>query len=200
MRLVLLGPPGSGKGTQSVRLKEKLGISHVSSGELLRDAVKRRTALGKKAQEFMNSGRLVSDDLVLDMMRERLAEDDCEGGFLLDGFPRTLAQARALSGMLAENGWPLDRVVLLDVNEAEILQRIRGRREAEHRSDDDEVTARGRLDVYEKETKPLLGFYRDAGLLLEIDGIGAPEEIFERILVGVAGPVENGSKGYEVDG
>jgi adenylate kinase len=200
VRLVLLGPPGSGKGTQSVRLKEKLGISHVSSGELLRDAVKRRTALGKKAQEFMNSGRLVSDDLVLDMMRERLADDDCEGGFLLDGFPRTPAQARALSAMLAENGWPLDRVVLLDVNDAEILERIRGRREAEGRSDDDEATARGRLEVYEKETKPLLEFYRDAKLLIEIDGVGAPEEIFERILVGVAGPVENGDEGHEVDG
>ena len=182
MRLILLGPPGSGKGTQSVRLKEKLGISHISSGDLLRDAVKRETDLGKQAKEFMEAGKLVPDELVLGMMRERLEADDCSSGFLLDGFPRTVAQARALGRMLEEDRIPLDHVVSLDVDDEEILSRIRGRREAEGRSDDNEETARERLAVYESETKPLLDFYRETGLLQEVDGIGTPDEIFARIV------------------
>ena len=186
MRLILLGPPGSGKGTQSVRLKEKLGISHISSGDLLRDAVKRETELGKQAKEFMEAGKLVPDELVLGMMRERLEADDCRGGFLLDGFPRTVAQARALSKMLEEDRIPLDHVVSLDVDDEELLSRIRGRREAEGRSDDNEETARERLAVYESETKPLLDFYREAALLQEVDGIGTPDEIFGRIVACVS--------------
>jgi len=195
VRLILLGPPGSGKGTQSVRLKEKLGISHISSGDLLRDAVKRETELGKQAKEFMEAGKLVPDELVLGMMRERLEADDCRSGFLLDGFPRTVAQARALGRMLEEDRIPLDHVVSLDVDDEEILSRIRGRREAEGRSDDNEETARERLAVYESETKPLLDFYREAGLLQEVGGIGAPDDIFDRIVACVSA-----TGGGEVDG
>ncbi len=195
MRLILLGPPGSGKGTQSVRLKEKLGISHISSGDLLRDAVKRETELGKQAKEFMEAGKLVQDELVLGMMRERLEADDCGSGFLLDGFPRTVAQARALGRMLEEDRIPLDHVMSLDVDDEEILSRIRGRREAEGRSDDNEETARERLAVYESETKPLLDFYREAGLLQEVDGIGTPDDIFDRIVACISA-----TGGGEVDG
>lgn len=195
MRLVLLGPPGSGKGTQSARLNTELGICHLSSGDLLRDAVKRETELGKQAKGYMDAGRLVPDELVLAMMRERLSADDCRPGFLLDGFPRTLAQAHALAEMLDENGWPLDHAISLDVAESEILSRIQGRREQEARSDDDEATARQRLAVYEEQTKPLLEFYREAGLLTEIDGVGTPAEIYARISA-----VVGAGKGHEVDG
>ena len=182
MRLILLGPPGSGKGTQSIRLQNRLGILHLSSGDLLRDAVKRETVLGKQAREFMESGRLVPDELVLGMMRERLSADDCRGGFMLDGFPRTPAQARALTEMLVESGLPLDCVLSLDVGEEEILARISGRLTEEGRSDDGAETVKERLAVYEAQTKPLLKFYRDLGLLEEVDGVGTPDEIYGRIL------------------
>ena len=181
MRLILLGPPGSGKGTQSVRLKEKLGISHISSGDLLRDAVKRETELGKQAKEFMEAGKLVPDELVLGMMRERLEADDCRGGFLLDGFPRTVAQARALSKMLEEDRIPLDHVVSLDVDDEEILSRIRGRREAEGRSDDNEETIRNRMRVYREATEPLVAYYRERSVLREVDGQGDVREVEKRI-------------------
>jgi len=182
VRLILLGPPGSGKGTQSIRLQNRLGILHLSSGDLLRDAVKRETVLGKQAREFMESGRLVPDELVLGMMRERLSADDCRGGFMLDGFPRTPAQARALTEMLVESGLPLDCVLSLDVGEEEILARISGRLTEEGRSDDGAETVKERLAVYEAQTKPLLKFYRDLGLLEEVDGVGTPDEIYGRIL------------------
>jgi len=185
VRLILLGPPGSGKGTQSVTLGARLSIPHISSGDLLRDAVKGQTPLGRRAQEFMESGRLVPDALVLEMMQERLAKPDCGGGFLLDGFPRTLAQAEALDELLVTNGWPLDHVVSLDVDDEEILARIRGRREQEGRADDDEATARERLAVYERQTKPLLAYYRGKRLLREVDGVGGRDEIFDRILASV---------------
>jgi adenylate kinase len=185
MRLILLGPPGSGKGTQSALLREKLGIPHISSGDLLRDAVKRGTDLGREAKESMDAGRLVSDELVLGMMRERLGQDDCGNGFLLDGFPRTLAQAESLGALLEDNRWPLDHVVSLEVDNDEVVQRVQGRREQESRSDDDESTLRQRLVVYEEQTRPLLAFYREASLLREVDGIGTPEEIVGRILESV---------------
>ncbi len=187
VRLILLGPPGSGKGTQSALLRKELGIAHLSSGDLLREGVRNGTDLGRKARQFMDEGKLVPDELVLGMMRERLARSDCAAGFLLDGFPRTAAQARALAALLVDNGWPLNHVVLLRVADEEILRRIRGRAEQERRSDDGEETARTRLAVYSRDTAPLLAFYRQAGLLVEVDGMGAPEEICRRILDHVGG-------------
>jgi adenylate kinase len=185
MRLILLGPPGSGKGTQSALLRGKLGVAHLSSGDLLREAVRNETSLGRQARKFMDDGKLVPDELVLGMMRERMMRADCEAGFLLDGFPRTEPQARALDALLTENGWPLDHVISLRVSDEEILKRIRGRAEQEGRSDDSEETVRTRLEVYKRDTAPLLSFYRQARLLREIEGIGTPDEICRRILARV---------------
>jgi adenylate kinase len=185
MRIALLGPPGSGKGTQGVVLRETYKIPHVSSGDLLRAAVRDGTELGRRAKAFMDSGALVPDELVLEMMKERLAKDDCREGFLLDGFPRTRAQAEALTKMLAEAETPLDHVVSLSVSEDEILARLRGRREQEGRSDDGDETVRERMRVYTAETAPLLDYYRSHGVLREIDGIGKPEEISARIRTAV---------------
>lgn len=188
MRIALLGPPGSGKGTQGVVLRETYGIPHVSSGELLRAAVREGTDLGRKAKAFMDAGELVPDDLVLAMMKERLAKDDCRRGFLLDGFPRTRAQAEALTTMLSEAATPLDHVVSLSVAEGEIVARLRGRREQEGRADDSDETVIARMRVYTAETAPLLDYYRSRGLLREIDGVGKPEEISGRIRLAVGSP------------
>jgi len=181
MRIALLGPPGSGKGTQGVVLRETYRIPHVSSGDLLRAAVRDGTQLGRQAKIFMDAGKLVPDDLVLAMMKERLAKDDCSRGFLLDGFPRTRAQAEALTKMLSEAGTPLDHVVSLSVSEGEIVARLRGRREQEGRSDDSDETVLQRMRVYAAETAPLLDYYRSHSVLREIDGLGRPEEISQRI-------------------
>jgi adenylate kinase len=188
MRIALLGPPGSGKGTQGVVLREAYGIPHVSSGDLLRAAVREGTELGRRAKVFMDSGALVPDDLVLAMMKERLAKDDCRRGFLLDGFPRTRPQAEALTKMLGEVGTPLDHVVSLAVSEGEIIARLRGRREQEGRSDDSDETVLQRMRVYMAETAPLLDYYRSRGVLREIDGVGKPEEISGRIRNAVGSP------------
>jgi len=188
MRIALLGPPGSGKGTQGVVLRESYGIPHVSSGDLLRAAVRDGTDLGRKAKAFMDQGALVPDELVLAMMKERLAQEDCRKGFLLDGFPRTRAQAEALTKMLGEAGTPLDHVVSLSVAESEIVARLRGRREQEGRSDDTDETVLQRMRVYTAETAPLLDYYRARGVLREIDGVGKPGEVSGRIRDAVGDP------------
>jgi adenylate kinase len=177
MRLALLGPPGSGKGTQGAVLRANFGIPHVSSGDLLRAAVRDGTDLGKKAKAFMDAGELVPDALVLAMMNERLEKTDCRNGFLLDGFPRTVAQAEALTRVLAERGAPIEHVVSLAVTEEEVVARLRGRREQEGRSDDGDDTVKQRLRVYFAETAPLLDYYRKQGILREIQGIGTPEAV-----------------------
>lgn len=182
MRLALLGPPGSGKGTQGAVLRAHFGIPHVSSGDLLRAAVKDGTELGKKAKAFMDAGELVPDALVLAMMNERLGKADCRSGFLLDGFPRTVAQAEALMRTLTERGSPIEHVVSLGVTEEEVVARLRGRREQEGRSDDGDDTVKQRLRVYFAETAPLLEFYRKQGVLRELQGIGKPEAISAAIL------------------
>lgn len=188
MRIALLGPPGSGKGTQGVVLRETYGIPHVSSGDLLRAAVREGTELGREAKAFMDTGALVPDSLVLAMMKERLAKEDCREGFLLDGFPRTRAQAEALTTMLSEAGTPLEHVVSLSVAADEIITRLRGRREQEGRSDDSDETVVERMKVYAAETAPLLAYYRSHGVLREIDGVGKPEEISGRIRRAVGSP------------
>ncbi|MDZ7374065.1 MAG: adenylate kinase [candidate division KSB1 bacterium] len=208
MRLVLLGPPGSGKGTHGAWLSQKYGIPSISTGDILRAAVAAGTALGKKAQGYMDAGQLVPDDLIVAMIEERLAEADCTAGFLLDGFPRTVAQAEALDALLARRGWKLDGVLQLDVDPEEIVRRLTSRRvckscgkifnlvtnpppangrcpecggEIVQRSDDTEATVRNRLRVYREQTDPLVDFYRKRGLLLTVRGNGSIDEVRERI-------------------
>jgi adenylate kinase len=210
VRLVLLGPPGAGKGTQARMLEKRLGVPQVASGDLLRTAVRKKTALGREAKRFMDKGALVPDDLVLKLVEERLSQPDAASGFILDGFPRTVAQAETLSAMLKTAGQrQLDKVVAIMVPDEEIVKRISGRRtckncgamyhliydpprnhnlcnscngELYQRDDDAEDTVRMRLEVYAATMRPLLEYYERAGLLKQIDGIGRPEEIQQRIV------------------
>jgi len=182
MRIVLLGAPGSGKGTQAKRLKVDLGIAHISTGDLLRAAVKAGTPLGLKAKAVMESGQLVSDDIVLGLLEERLAQSDTKPGFILDGYPRNLAQANALDKLLARVSQPLDAVVKLNVPDAAIVKRCEIRFEQEHRADDNPETVRKRLAVYAEQTAPVADFYAQRGLLTQIDGVGEIEAIGDRVL------------------
>ena len=182
MRIVLLGAPGSGKGTQAKRLKVDLGIAHISTGDLLRAAVKAGTPLGLKAKAVMESGQLVSDDIVLGLLEERLAQSDTKPGFILDGYPRNLAQANALDELLARVGQPLDAVVKLNVPDAAIVKRCEIRFEQEHRADDNPETVRKRLAVYAEQTAPVADFYAQRGLLTQIDGVGEIEAIGDRVI------------------
>jgi adenylate kinase len=210
MRIILLGAPGSGKGTQSQRLVERHGIPQISTGDLLRAAVKNGTELGLRAKAAMDAGNLVDDETVLGMIRERLAEPDAQRGFILDGFPRTLVQARALDEMLKEMEQPLDSVVLLDVDYGELTKRISGRRSCAdcgkvfnvftspvpageacpktgeahrivQRSDDNEAAVAERLKVYDEKTKPLVEYYTQQGLLRSIDAEGEVDEVSSRL-------------------
>ena len=182
MRIVLLGAPGSGKGTQAKRLRADLGIAHISTGDLLRAAVRAGTPLGLKAKAVMESGQLVSDGIVLGLLEERLAQADTKPGFILDGYPRNLAQANALDELLARVGQPLDAVVKLNVPDAAIVKRCEIRFEQEHRADDNPETVRKRLAVYAEQTAPVADFYVRRGLLNEIDGVGDIEAIGDRVL------------------
>ena len=181
MRIIFLGPPGSGKGTQASQLAKRLGVPAISTGEILREAVRKQTALGQKAKSVMERGELVSDDLIVAMIGERLAEADARRGFILDGFPRTLAQARAFETMLSGNGDALSAVLNFSVPEAELTERMLGRAQAEGRADDRPETIRERMRVYREKTEPLVGFYRDRDLLAEIDGVGSVSEVAGRV-------------------
>ena len=212
IRIVLLGAPGSGKGTQAKRLVERHGIPQISTGDLLRAQRAAGTPLGQRAQAAMDAGKLVDDEIVLGMIRERLAEADTQNGYILDGFPRNIAQAKALDVLLGELGKPLDAVVQLDVDYGELTRRIAGRRtcldcervvnlfttppgqaESEicaktgaphrlfQRPDDNEATVAERLRVYEEQTRPLIDFYQEQGLLREIDGEGELDEVTARL-------------------
>ncbi len=182
MRIVLLGPPGSGKGTQAKRLKVELDAAHVSTGDLLRAAVKAGTPLGRKARAVMESGQLVSDAIVLGLLEERLGQADTVAGFILDGYPRNLAQANALDELLARLARPLDAVVKLTVPDAAIVKRCELRFEEEHRADDNPDTVRKRLAVYARQTAPVADYYAQRGLLTEVDGVGAIEAVSGRVL------------------
>ncbi|HEY3521962.1 MAG TPA: adenylate kinase [Rhodanobacteraceae bacterium] len=182
MRIVLLGAPGSGKGTQAARLKAELGIAHISTGDLLRAAVKAGTPLGLRAKAVMDAGHLVSDEIVLAMLEERLAQPDTHAGFILDGYPRNLAQADALDRLLKRIGQPLDAVLKLNVPDSDIIKRTKIRFEAQGRADDDPDTVRRRLQVYAEQTAPVADYYAQRGLLAEVDGVGAIEDIFVRLL------------------
>ncbi|PWK86628.1 adenylate kinase [Fulvimonas soli] len=187
MRLVLLGAPGSGKGTQAARLKADLGVPHISTGDMLRAAVAAGTPLGLKAKAVMDAGQLVSDDILLGMLEERLAQPDAKAGFILDGYPRNLAQADALDHLLAKLGQPLDAVVKLEVPNDAIIGRCEIRFAAEGRADDNPETVRKRLGVYAEQTAPVADFYARRGKLQVVDGVGALDEVTARIKRAIAG-------------
>jgi adenylate kinase len=178
MRVVLLGAPGAGKGTQAARIAERFGLAHVATGDIFRANIEARTELGRAAQDYIDSGELVPDDVVIAMMLERLGEPDAAEGFVLDGFPRSLSQARALDHRLAELGTPLDAAINLEVAEEELLRRLLAR----GRSDDTEATVRNRLRVFATTTKPLLEYYGQAGLLFSVSAMGSIDEVVDRIL------------------
>jgi adenylate kinase len=207
--VILLGGPGAGKGTQAERIVTDFALPHISTGEMLRAAVARGTAMGREAQKYMESGALVPDEVVIGVVRDRLAEPDAAGGFLLDGFPRTVPQAEALDAMLAEAGRGITHVVLIEVPAEELVQRIAGRRscavcgkiynvafdppradgvcdvdggELVQRADDNEETVRNRIAVYEQQTAPLVGYYTDKGVLQSAFGGGKrPDEVYEQV-------------------
>jgi adenylate kinase len=187
VRVVLLGPPGAGKGTQAQVIAGQLGAPAISTGDIFRANVSGRTELGTKAKAYMDAGDLVPDEITVAMVRDRLAEPDAKAGFLLDGFPRTIAQAEQLRESLAELGNQLDCVLELVVDEEELVRRLSGRRmlvdgEWIQRDDDKPETVRHRLQVYREQTSPLSGFYEREGLLARIDAIGTVEEVTERAL------------------
>lgn len=209
MQLILLGPPGAGKGTQAKMLTERFGIPQIATGDILRSAVQAGTDLGRQAKAFMDAGSLVPDEVVIGIVRERLQEDDCHNGFILDGFPRTVAQADALQGTLMALGKQLDRVVSLTVDADELVERLTGRRtcrqcgrgfhikfdrpqmadrcdacggELYQRDDDREDTIRKRLGVYDQQTSPLIEYYQREGLLTELNGMQQISAVQEQVL------------------
>lgn len=181
MKLLFMGPPGAGKGTQAVILCKELGIPQISTGEILRSAVKNGTEMGKKASEFMNAGKLVPDEVVIGIVQDRIKEDDAQKGYVLDGFPRTLEQADALGKMLAGMGQKLDLALNLDVPDDELVQRLLGRAQKDGRVDDTEPVIKDRLKVYNDQTAPLIDYYEKQGILKQINGLGSMDEITDRL-------------------
>ncbi|HZK36397.1 MAG TPA: adenylate kinase [Aeromicrobium sp.] len=186
MRLLFMGPPGAGKGTQAVRLSEKLGVAHVSTGDIFRANVSEQSELGQAAQRYMDAGEYVPDEVTNAMVRDRLGQGGAQVGFILDGYPRTLDQVDTLDSILTDLGTALDGVISLKVESEELIQRLFKRAETSGRADDSEQVIRHRQDVYTAETVPLLDVYRDRGLLIEIDGLGEVDEIAERISAALA--------------
>ncbi|WP_157235822.1 adenylate kinase [Brachybacterium sp. P6-10-X1] len=176
-RLLIVGPPGAGKGTQAVRLAESLSIPAISTGDIFRANVAGETELGVLAKSYMDAGEYVPDSVTNDMVRSRLGEDDAQNGFLLDGYPRTLDQVEALDGTLAELGTALDAVLLLQVETDAVVARLVERGRAEGRSDDTEATIRRRLEVYAEQTAPLIDVYENRGLVRRVDGMASIDEV-----------------------
>jgi adenylate kinase len=181
MRLVLMGPPGAGKGTQAKYVAQHFGIPAISTGDIFRANVSQGTPLGKEAQRYMDAGEYVPDEVTNSMVRNRIDEPDAEPGFLLDGYPRTLAQVEELDGMIAFTGHRLDAAVVLTVDDDEIVQRLLQRAQVEGRADDTEEVIRRRQELYAQETEPLIDVYRKHGILLEVDGMGEVEDVTQRI-------------------
>ena len=208
MRLILLGPPGAGKGTQASSIVSEYGITHISTGDIFRHNIKNETELGKKVKSYLDNGQLVPDELTIDLVWDRLSKDDCKNGFLLDGFPRTINQAEALQKGLEERGLKLDKVINIDVDKNILVKRLSGRRvckncgetyhidnkptlkdgvcdkcsgEVIQRADDNEKTVLDRIEVYEKQTFPLIDFYKNLGLILTVDGTLSIEDVFSQI-------------------
>jgi adenylate kinase len=180
-RLLLLGPPGAGKGTQAQRLVVRLGIPQIATGDMLRAAVAAGTPVGREAKSFMEAGKLVPDEVVIGVAEERLSQPDARQGFILDGFPRTVGQAEALDRMLPKLGVSLERCVALAVDPDRLLGRLLKRAEIEGRVDDNEAAIRERMREYQAKTRPLLDYYRQRGVLREVDGVGTVDEVAERI-------------------
>ncbi len=185
MRIVLMGPPGGGKGTQAGILKQQWQIPHISTGELLRAAVRDGTPLGLQAKATMDAGELVSDDLMLGLIEARLSQPDAAAGFILDGYPRNLSQAESLDVVLARIGQPVSGALLVEVDPEHIVERLAKRAEQEGRSDDDETTVRKRLAIYAEQTAPVAHYYARQGQLVRVLGEGGIEEITQRILAAV---------------
>ncbi len=207
MNLVLLGAPGSGKGTQSQFIIDEFGIPHISTGDILRAAVKEGTSLGLKAKSFMDAGELVPDDLIIDLMKERLSQDDAQKGFILDGFPRTSPQAAALDAALSADGRRIDRAIAINVSDEDIIERLSSRRvcrscgytgtktdvtcpscggEMYQRDDDNPETIKNRLSVYHKMTAPLVDYYGGAGVLVEIDGARPVADVYADVKAAIS--------------
>lgn len=220
MRIVLVGPPGAGKGTQAVLLAERLGVPHISTGNLFRSHISQGTELGQRVESILREGGLVPDEITVAMAAERMAQPDAEQGFLLDGFPRNVSQAKSLDGMLAEHGHELEAVLDLEVPEDEVVKRIAGRRtcradsnhifhvesnpprtegvcdicggELYQRDDDREETVRRRLDVYHEETEPIIDYYREQGLVVTVPALGPVDEVTRRALAALPNQAESG--------
>ncbi len=182
MRLVLLGPPGSGKGTQAARLREYLQVPHISTGDLLRAEVAAGSALGVQAKEVMARGELVSDGILLGMLETRFSREDTANGFILDGYPRNLAQADALDVLLAKIRQPMDYAVQLEVPNELLVERIAGRAAAEGRADDTPESVRTRLKVYDDQTAPVIDYYRQHGRLTVVNGVGSLDDVLSRLI------------------
>jgi adenylate kinase len=179
--MLLLGPPGAGKGTQALRVVERLGVPQISTGDMLREAVAAGSPTGLQARSYMERGALVPDAVVIAVAEARLAQRDAQAGFVLDGFPRTVAQAEALDALMRRAGTPLERCVVLVVDEDTLVARLLLRAQIEARSDDSDQTIRTRMAVYRVQTAPLIDYYRGRGILREVDGLGSVEEIAKRI-------------------
>lgn len=194
MRAIFLGPPGSGKGTQAKLLAQRSAVPAISTGDMLREAVRQGTPLGRRAKAIMDSGGLVPDDVVIGLIRERISLPDARKGFLLDGFPRTIEQAVALDRLLAGNGETLDAVINLLVPESTLIERMDGRATCEGRSDDRPETVRERLRVYREKTAPLIDHYGSRGVRIDVDGSGTIEEVSGRIDRAAAGATRAGGR------
>ena len=177
-----MGPPGAGKGTQAVVLASALGVPHISTGDIFRANVNAGTPLGEEAQRYMDAGEYVPDSITNAMVRDRISHDDCQPGFLLDGYPRTLEQVKELDMMLVSDGNRLDRVLELTVDTEEVVDRLLKRAQEQGRADDTADVIRRRLEVYFDQTAPLVAVYRERGILLQVDGAGDVAEVSERIL------------------
>jgi len=186
MRMILMGPPGAGKGTQAKYVAAKFGIPAISTGDIFRANVSQGTELGVEAKRYMDAGEYVPDEVTNHMVRNRIDEDDANPGFLLDGYPRTLAQVEELDGMISFTGHKLDAVVVLTVNQDELVERLLQRAKVEGRADDTEDVIRRRQEVYAEQTEPLIEVYRDRGLLVEVDGLGEIDEVTERIFAALS--------------
>ncbi|HET6519691.1 MAG TPA: adenylate kinase [Geminicoccaceae bacterium] len=223
MNLILLGPPGAGKGTQAARIKERYGVAHLSTGDMLREAVAMDTAVGRAAKAIMDAGQLVPDDVINELVAERIAKPDCANGFLLDGFPRTVAQAEALDALLGKRGLRLDAVIELRVDDDALVERISGRfscatcganyhdefnppkrpgvcdvcggTEFQRRADDNAETMRSRLAAYHAQTAPLLPYYGRRGLVRAVDGMAGIDEVSRQIDAALSGTNVSGSQG-----